>query len=205
MLPTDECLDGVLTLPNLGALYKSFVLYNRNCTGAADPSRAAELPVSATLFVAAFSSNECRVCNATLNRKCRPPEIACYAFSTCEPHRCCALPAAGIALNGTTASTAIVAPLVAAAALDVPDETLPFVVLGSAVGACCLLGLLIAVYAWLRKRRQRTGRKPPARSMTVSSKSAAVNAAAAAESDSDSDDAASERDTLITHKTSPNF
>jgi hypothetical protein len=194
VLPTDECLTGVLTLPNLGARYASFVFYNRNCTDAADPSVEALLPNSTTLFVAAFSTPDCRVCDTARNHKCRATEIACFPFSSCAAHQCCSLPAAGMALNGTTASTVIVAPLLAAPPLDSlsSDSMLPYIVMGSAVGCCCLLGVVVTVYAWFVKRRQQARRKPMARSMRVRVV--------------DTDAASAETDSLIKgHKTSPNF
>jgi hypothetical protein len=160
-LPTDTCHNATLTLPNVAALYKSFVLYNRNCTAVADPSpdHAASLPHSDTLFVAAFATADCRVCNASTHSK--PPcnnkvtEVACLALSTCHPHQCCALPGTGLVLNGTAASTAIVAPYFALTQIAAPDDTFAFIIIGACVGACCFIGCLVAFYAFVVKRKQR--------------------------------------------------
>jgi hypothetical protein len=162
ILSTDTCHNASLTLPNVAALYKSFVLYNRNCTNAADPSpeHADRLPASTTVFLAAFATADCRVCNTSASHPKQPcpnkvTEVACLPLSTCHPHQCCPLPGSGLVLNGSTATTAIVAPYFALAQIAAPNDTLAFIIIGACVGACCLIGCLVAFYAFVVKRKQR--------------------------------------------------
>jgi hypothetical protein len=161
-LPTDTCHNASLTLPNVAALYKSFVLYNRNCTAVADPSpdHAASLPHSDTRLRRRVRHRRLPRLQRQPRTPSRPattrsPRSPVSPLSTCHPHQCCALPGTGLVLNGTAASTAIVAPYFALTQIAAPDDTFAFIIIGACVGACCFIGCLVAFYAFVVKRKQR--------------------------------------------------